>query len=222
MGHPIIPSSIFTPFVILLGGSLTVTPRVLAQIVGARVIAADGGMAHAEELGVTPELWIGDFDSTPPGLESAHSDVPRERFDPAKAQSDGELAISRALAMGASALVLVGALGGPRADHQMMLLTQAAALTERGVPVMLTSGDEEAVIVTAGEMRAALPVGTTFSIVPFAGLSGLTISGARWPLADADVPFGSTLTLSNVAEGPVTIRLESGRAVLFADFRNQH
>jgi thiamine pyrophosphokinase len=211
--------SSFTPFVILLGGSLRATPRVIAQIAGARVIAADGGMAHAEALGLAPELWIGDFDSTSPELEARFRHVPRERFDPAKAQSDGELAINRALALGASALVLAGALGGPRADHQMMLLTQAAALTEAGVPVMLTSGDEEAVVLASGEMRAALPAGTLFSIVPFTGLTGLTIHGARWPLSDTDVPFGSTLTLSNIAEGPVTIRLASGRAVLFADFR---
>jgi thiamine pyrophosphokinase len=212
-------SAAFTPFVILLGGSLSATPRLRAQISGARVIAADGGMTHAQTLGVMPELWIGDFDSTSPELEAAYQDVPRERFDPAKAQSDGELAVNRALSLGASALVLAGALGGPRADHQMMLLTQAAALTEAGVPVLLTSGHEEAVIVTAGEMRTALPAETLFSIVPFTSLSGLTITGARWPLETADVSFGSTLTLSNVAEGPVTVRLESGRAVLFADFR---
>jgi thiamine pyrophosphokinase len=85
--------------------------------------------------------------------------------------------------------------------------------------VLLTSGDEEAVILTAGEIRAMLPAGTLFSIVPFTSLTGLSITGARWPLTDADVTFGSTLTLSNVAEGPVVIRLASGRAVLFADFR---
>lgn len=210
----------FSPFLILLGGHCVATPRLRAQIAGARVIAADGGMAHAEMLGVMPELWIGDFDSASPDLQARHAAIARERFDPAKAQSDGELAVNRALALGASALVLAGALGGPRADHQMMLLTQAAALAERGVPVLLTSGGEEAVILTAGEIRAMLPSGTLFSIVPFTDLTGLTITGARWPLHDADVAFGSTLTLSNVADGQVGIRLASGRAVLFADFRN--
>jgi thiamine pyrophosphokinase len=210
----------FSPFVILLGGRCAPTGRLRAQIAGARVIAADGGMAHAAGLGVTPELWIGDFDSSSAALDDAYRDVPRERFDPAKAQSDGELAVARALALGASALVMAGALGGPRADHQMMLLTQAAALAEKGVPVLMSSGDEEAVILTAGEIRAVLPQGTLFSIVPFTSLAGLSIDGARWPLANADVAFGSTLTLSNVAEGPVTIRLMSGRAVLFADFRS--
>lgn len=39
-------------FVILLGGDLTVTPRLAAQVAGARAIAADSGIRHAAALGV--------------------------------------------------------------------------------------------------------------------------------------------------------------------------
>lgn len=46
-------------FVILLGGDLVVTERLKRQIAGARVLAADGGIRHAEALGVEPELWLG-------------------------------------------------------------------------------------------------------------------------------------------------------------------
>ena len=52
-----------TCFAILLGGDLTVTPRLKSQIRGARVIAADSGMMHAAALHIMPELWVGDFDS---------------------------------------------------------------------------------------------------------------------------------------------------------------
>ncbi|MEO2037374.1 MAG: thiamine diphosphokinase, partial [Martelella sp.] len=51
-------------FTILLGGALAVDDRVLALVAGSRVIAADGGMRHAGALGVRPEVWVGDFDST--------------------------------------------------------------------------------------------------------------------------------------------------------------
>jgi thiamine pyrophosphokinase len=208
----------FNPFTILLGGACTVTPRLLAQVKNTRVIAADGGMAHAKMLGLNPELWVGDFDSTSPELEAEYTQMPREQFDAAKAKSDGELAIEAALSRGANALVLVGALGGARTDHQMMILTNAMALAERGLPVILTSGSEEATCVLPGEMRVDLPAQTVFSVIGLSGLAGLSISNVRWPLTNHDVPFGSTLTLSNEALGPVTLTLQSGKAVMFSNF----
>jgi thiamine pyrophosphokinase len=196
-----------------------VTPRLLAQVKNTRVIAADGGMAHAKMLGLNPELWVGDFDSTSPELEAEYTQMPREQFDVAKAKSDGELAIEAALSRGANALVLVGALGGARSDHQMMILTNAMALAERGLPVILTSGAEEATCVLPGEMRVDLPAQTVFSVIGLSDLAGLSISNVRWPLTNHDVPFGSTLTLSNEAlGGPVTLTLQSGRAVMFSNF----
>jgi thiamine pyrophosphokinase len=209
----------FNPFTILLGGACTVTPRLLAQVKNTRVIAADGGMAHAKMLGLNPELWVGDFDSTSPELEAEYTQMPREQFDVAKAKSDGELAIEAALSRGANALVLVGALGGARSDHQMMILTNAMALAESGLPVILTSGSEEATCVLPGEMRGDLPAQTVFSVIGLSDLAGLSISNVRWPLTNHDVPFGSTLTLSNEAlGGPVTLTLQSGRAVMFSNF----
>ena len=209
---------IFNPFTILLGGACQPTPRLLAQVKNTRVIAADGGMAHAKLLGLTPELWVGDFDSTSAALEAEYASMPRERFDVAKAKSDGELAIDAAMLRGANALVLVGALGGARSDHQMMIITNACALAARGMPIILTNGAEEASIVLPGEMRVDLPKGTIFSVIGLTGLEGLTIEGARWPLTDCDVPFGSTLTLSNEALGPVSIFLRGGKAVMFSNF----
>jgi thiamine pyrophosphokinase len=176
-------------------------------------------MAHAKMLGLDPELWVGDFDSTPPELEADYPQMPREQFDAAKAKSDGELAIEAAITRGANALVLVGALGGARSDHQMMIITNAMALAERGLPVILTSGSEEATCVLPGEMRVDLPAQTVFSVIGLSDLGGLSITNVRWPLTNHDVPFGSTLTLSNEAlGGPISLSLKGGKAVMFSNF----
>lgn len=203
-------------FTILLGGTLAVTDRVREAVAGTRVIAADGGMRHAVSLGVTPELWVGDFDSTSPELFRDWPDVERQPYPAQKVATDGEIAVSEALNRGARRVVLFGALGGERSDHALQHFAQALQLREDGVDVLLSSGEEEAVPLIPGVMTVDLPAGSLFSIVGFTALEGLFIDGARYPLADFTLPFGSSRTISNVALGPVKITLKSGRGLLLA------
>lgn len=203
-------------FAILLGGDLAVTPRLSRQIEGARVIAADSGMRHAASLGLSPELWTGDFDSVEQGLIDAHADVPTEIFPSEKDITDGEIAIEAALKRGARELVLVGAFGGARADHAFLHLAAAVRLAEAGISCLLTSGAQEGTPLLPGETGFDYRDGTLFSVLAFSDLAGLMLSGAKWPLAGRAVSFGSSLTLSNEVSGGLTVRLSSGRAMLVA------
>jgi thiamine pyrophosphokinase len=196
-------------FAILLGGDLIVTPRLKSQLQGARFIAADSGMMHAAALRVVPELWVGDFDSAGSELAIQYRDVPRETFPADKDATDGAIAIDEALRRGARDIVLIGGLGG-QADHAAAVLGQCLRLARGGISCLVTSGTEEAVPVLAGTTRLDLVPGTRLSIIPFADLTGLDLEGVKWPLAGRAVPLGSTLTLSNVAAGPVTIGLQAG------------
>lgn len=203
-------------FVVLLGGALEPTPRFKAMIAGARAIAADGGMRHAATLGITPEVWVGDFDSTSPAELEAWAHVPREPYPTAKNATDGEIAVSAALERGARKLVLAGALGGERSDHALMHLLHAAALQEEGLDIVLSSGLEEAWLLPVGRTTIGLPEKSLFSVLGLTALSGLSIDNVRYPLKDFELPFGSSRTVSNVALGPVTFTLDAGRAVVLA------
>jgi thiamine pyrophosphokinase len=205
-----------TTFPILLGGELKNTPRLARQVAGGRVIAADAGIGHAAALGLVPELWVGDFDSIPADLPGAFDAVPRLAFPPEKDKTDGELAVDAAFERGATALVLAGAFGGPRADHAFLHLTLAMRLAESGIDVMLTSGSQEGVPLRPGRTCFDYDDGTLFSILGFSDLAGLGLAGAKWPLAAVQVPFGSSLTISNEARGGLEVTLGSGRALLLA------
>ena len=81
---------------------------------------------------------------------------------------------------------------------------------------MLTSGEEEAFPLLEGELALDLPRGSLFSVAGFTALSGLDIENARYPLNDFALAFGSSRTMSNVAEGEIRLRLKSGKAIVLA------
>jgi thiamine pyrophosphokinase len=199
-------------FVILLGGDVTVTPRLLRQIAGATVIAADGGMKHAEALNLMPALWIGDFDSSDQALQKQYAQIPRLAYPAEKDQTDGAIAIAEALNRGATELVLVGGFGG-QTDHVLAHVMLLHGVALRGVKCFLTSGTEEAYAIQQALDVPDLTIGTRISIIGFSELVGLTLTGVKWPLSGRSVALGDTLTLSNVATGPVKIALASGLAM---------
>ena len=203
-------------FTILLGGDLTVTPRLAGQIADTRIVAADSGLLHAAPLKLAPELWVGDFDSAEPGWLDAYGGIERIVHSPEKDHTDGEIAVAEALSRGATSLVLAGAFGGPRADHVFLHLALAIRLAERGVPVLLTSGAQEGSVLPHESRKYDYAPGTTFSILGFSELRGLTVEGAKWPLDDVVVPFGSSLTISNVVKDGLVVRLREGSALLLA------
>ncbi|MCO6188059.1 thiamine diphosphokinase [Rhizobium sp. L1K21] len=205
-----------TVFTILLGGNFTPSKRTAALVAGTRSVAADSGMRHAKVLGLTPELWVGDFDSASAELRAEWPNVPQRPFDPKKSDTDGAIAAKAALDRGATSLIFVGALGGERTDHALMHLLFGLSLQEKGISVTLTSGEEEAWPLEAGERIFNLPEESLFSIIAFSDLSDLSISNARYPLDAIQLQLGSSRTISNVALGPVTITIGSGKAILLA------
>ena len=203
-------------FTILLGGNLVVDERLSKTVAGSRFIAADSGIRHASRLGVTPELWVGDFDSTDADLAGQWAGIERQPYPAAKNETDGEIATAEAISRGAKRLIFAGALGGERSDHALQHLIHGLSLAERGLDILLTSGEEEAVPLLPGRKALELPRGSMFSVIGFSDLEKLDIVGARYPLTQFTLPFGSSRTVSNVAEGPVEFSLGSGKAIILA------
>ncbi|MFD2236728.1 thiamine diphosphokinase [Aureimonas populi] len=206
-------------FAVLLAGPVAPTPALRHALNGRRVIAADGGIRHAEPLGLKPELWIGDFDSSPGGVSATFSGFEREVLPREKDRTDGEAAVEAALARGARDLLLVGALRGPRSDHAFSNLVLALRYRAAGLSIELFDGCERALPLGPAPCRIACEAGTPFSILRFSDVAGLTVRGAKWPLEGADLPFHSILTQSNEALGPLEVSVETGEAMLLVQAR---
>jgi len=97
------------------------------------IICADGGALHAQKLGRTPDLAVGDFDSCRPEDINAEKKIfPREKDD-----TDFMLAAYEGLARGYRDFLAFGATGGSRTDHTFGAYAAAAYLAENGASVEL-------------------------------------------------------------------------------------
>lgn len=202
-------------FAILLSGDLTVTPRLHRQIAGARIIAADSGMKHAGALGVLPELWVGDFDSSGSELLLDYAHVPRQTHPADKDATDGEIAVAAALKLGAKEFVLIGGLGG-QSDHAAAHLGLALHLAQSGYRCFISSGDEEAHPLVAGSYDFDFGAQSRLSIIPWSDIAGLNLTGVKWPLRNRALTLGSSFTMSNIALGRVKLAFTSGIAIAIA------
>src|SRR5262249_28692192 len=105
--------------VVVFAGGDPVDPRLRAEVrPGARVVAADSGLHHAQALGVHVDVVVGDFDSVDEhALQAAVADGARvEQFPVAKDFTDLELALQTAGHLGATDVLVLGSAGG-RLDH---------------------------------------------------------------------------------------------------------
>lgn len=177
----------------------------------AAVVAADGGLLRAERLGLVPTRLVGDLDSLPAAdVERARvAGVPIDRAPTDKDESDTELALLRAIALGATQITLLGAFGG-RVDHALANLGLLAHPALAGAALAFLDAGSRVTLIAApapsgGPVDRPLPgpVGATLSLLPFGGdVEGITTRGLRYPLVDEPLTVGPARGLSNVRTSP--------------------
>ena len=99
------------------------------------IICADGAAHHLKNIGVSPNVWIGDFDSCKMNEEefidfSKNSKV--VRLNPIKDSTDTECACDYAIDEGYKSIVIFGALGS-RFDHTLANVFLLFKLEKDGV-----------------------------------------------------------------------------------------
>jgi thiamine pyrophosphokinase len=181
------------------------------------VVAADGGGRWLDAIGVRPDLLLGDLDSVEPALVErlATGGVAVERHPTDKDASDAELALGRAVASGADEVILLGALGGERLDHEIANLLLLADPGWRGVvrDLRIVRGGTVARALHGGE-RLGLGgmVGDRVTLLPIGGpAEGIRTEGLRYPLDGEPLDMGRSRGLSNEVVGtPASVSLERG------------
>ncbi len=183
------------------------------------VIAADSGAHWLETSGVLPDLVIGDMDSIDPALleRLVAQGIEVERHPTEKDASDVELAVSRAVADGADQVVILGALGGERLDHEIANLLLLVDRRWNGIDARAVRGGTT-VRALRGEGRRELD-GSTGDLVTLLPLgsdaTGVRTEGLRYPLDGDTLESGRSRGLSNEIErAQASVSLEGGTLLI--------
>jgi thiamine pyrophosphokinase len=167
------------------------------------LIAADGGALPLLRAGIMPHLTIGDMDSIDAAslAELQAHGVAQRRFQREKDETDLELALLHAATMGATAIDILGALGG-RWDHTLAnvaLLALPELRTRRAR--LLADGQTLFLVRDAATLEGQ--AGDTVSLLPLTGdAHGVTTKGLRYPLDDATLSYERARGVSNVLLDP--------------------
>lgn len=174
---------------------------------GALLIGCDGGTRHILNLGLVPNVIIGDFDSLPRstiigalppnGQETVIDGITYVRYPKDKDCTDAELAIRYAVQAGCTEIILTGTLGG-RLDH---LLGNVLLLDKREfalVKLKIIEANQEAFIIR-GRALVHGKKGDIISFIPITGHPRVASSnGLAYDLSSYRLSRQGNLGISNV------------------------
>ena len=163
------------------------------------VVAADGGLLRARELGLDVDVVVGDLDSvTPEALAAAEAAGARVvRYPRAKDATDLELALDEALELGARRTLLVASAQG-RLDHLHASLLRLGSGRYARLELDALVGDALVHVVRGERTLAGVP-GELLTLLPLGGpATGVRTEGLEYPLAGETLGPGTTRGVSNV------------------------
>ena len=180
------------------------------------IIAAAGGRAHTEKLGITPDGILGDFDSL--GYTPEGSTV----FPVEKDDTDAMLAVRKGLELGYKAFYLYGSLDGPRLDHTVANFQTLQFLCDHGAYGYLIGKDYMVTVVKDGALHFDASCTGIFSVFCMGcDAEGITIKGGKYEAEQVTLSAGFPLGVSNHFIGAdVTVSVEKGSLLVLWDTAN--
>ena len=205
--------------VIFANGFITRPTTISAQLEeDDLIIAADGGAHHCQELSIIPDILIGDMDSVQPQLITYLKSLGTQLivYPRDKDQIDLELALNYAVEQGAREVLLFGLLGG-RLDLSLANLMLLAKDELQNMSLVVSDGPDTAYIMHDHDSISLHGnPGDIVSLIPLTDhVTGVSTRGLRWPLQNANLALGNTISVSNeILENSAHIKIGTGKLLL--------
>lgn len=188
---------------IVTGGEVdkTLLQEVLLKQSFSFIIAVDNGLLPLHLLGKTPNVIVGDFDTADPKLLQYYkekTEVEIREFSPQKDATDTEIAVKLALEYHMEEVILLGALG-TRLDHSIANVQLLYQLLQQKVHGELWDIHNRIFLTDHSvSIQKKECFGTYLSLLPVTDrVTGITLTGMKYPLYQAVLEKGSSLGVSN-------------------------
>ena len=169
------------------------------------LVCADGAANRALELGLEPDLVVGDLDSI--------STEARERFSEklVRIADQGSTDFDKCLSCVVAPLIVCVGFTGSRLDHQLAALASLARYATH--PALMVTRREICFRVPAS-LDMPVPPNTTVSLFPFGRVKARS-KGLKWSLDDLELHPSGTIGTSNVTTSSwLEIKVEHGNLLI--------
>jgi thiamine pyrophosphokinase len=179
------------------------------------IICADGGTRHAYKMELTPDIIIGDLDSSAAEYIEYYKSkaVPVIRYSSDKDKTDTQICFEYALER-YDDIVLIGATG-TRLDHTLGNINILKLGADKGKRACIIDENNEIYVI---KDRIALQgkVGDMLSLLPLSSVvEGVNLTGVQYPLIDATMEIGSSYGISNsFKEETIELTIKSGYMIV--------
>jgi thiamine pyrophosphokinase len=176
-------------------------------------MCADSGWQKARAMGITPDMIVGDFDSSP---------NPSDRFDNVEAlpvvkdDTDTHHIARHVIEKGFTDVLLLGAVGGKRIEHTFSNISTMLFLAKHGVSATAKTARSTLIVIDDGRILLKDADRRFLSVFPLGDRAeGVTITGAKYEIENAVLTNDFPIGVSNEFTGnDVTVEVEKGSLLI--------
>ncbi len=162
------------------------------------VICVDGGAKHIRNMGLIPDVLIGDLDSiTKEDFEYlSDRNVKVVKYPSEKDMTDTEIAVNFAVESGCTEIIIIGGIG-TRLDHSLGNIFLLRKLLEKGIKGVIVNEYNEITLIK-DRISILREEGFKLSLLPLTHIvEGISTKGLYYELNYEDLEMGSSRGISN-------------------------
>jgi thiamine pyrophosphokinase len=188
------------------------------------IVCADGAAQALLKANHPPTVIVGDMDSLKPDAYKWADalDIPLERHKPDKDQTDGELALEKALGLGAKSILFLGGHGG-RSAMFLANLKLLRTCHDQGLEASMVGRGESIRYIGAGQQQVWTGrAGSTLNVLSVDGDAVITLEGTAFDLKEQVLGRKQARGVSNrILKDGAKLTVHSGTVLAVVERKKQ-